>query len=194
MIDSLVSVLEKIDQFYEELIFQKFGLRKNQFVLVTLHRPSNVDDKIILWQIMNFLNTLSLRIPAIFPVHPRTRKNINGFDPKFIPNEAFKIIEPLRYKEFITLEKYSKFVLTDSGGIQEESTYLKVPCLTLRANSERPITIIMGTNELVTIDTIEDRIESILSGSWKQGEIPPLWDGKTGQRIIAIFKNGSFRK
>jgi UDP-N-acetylglucosamine 2-epimerase (non-hydrolysing) len=120
-------------------------------VLVTLHRPSNVDDKNYLWNIMKFLNSFSLKIPAIFPVHPRSRKNIDGFVNDFASNGQLKIVGPLRYKEFITLEKYLKFVFTDSGGIQEETTYLNVPCLTLRPNTERPITITMGTNELVSI-------------------------------------------
>lgn len=194
MIDSLVSVLRRIDQSHEEEIFQKFGLQRKRYVLVTLHRPSNADDKNILLRIMHFLNTLSLRIPVIFPVHPRTRKMINGFEIKFDKNEKFKIVEPLRYKEFVTLEKYPKFVLTDSGGIQEETTYLNIPCLTLRPNTERPITISQGTNELVSMDTIEDWTKSILSGSWRQSKIPIFWDGKTSQRIIGILNNWSSRK
>jgi UDP-N-acetylglucosamine 2-epimerase (non-hydrolysing) len=192
MIDSLISILKRIDPSYEDKVFQKFGLQRNHFVLVTLHRPSNVDNKNDLWRIMNFLNTLSLRIPVIFPVHPRTKKNINGFDAGFASNRDFEVLEPLRYKEFITLEKYSKFVLTDSGGIQEETTYLNIPCLTLRPNTERPITITQGTNELVSIGNIQDRMESILSGYWKQGKIPKLWDGTTAQRIVDVLKRIGF--
>jgi UDP-N-acetylglucosamine 2-epimerase (non-hydrolysing) len=192
MIDSLISILKRVDPSYEDKVFQKFGLQRNHFVLVTLHRPSNVDDKNDLWRIMNFLNTLSLRIPVIFPVHPRTKKNINGFDAGFASNRDFKVLEPLRYKEFITLEKYSKFVLTDSGGIQEETTYLNVPCLTLRTTTERPITITQGTNELVSMGNIQDRMESILSGNWKQGKIPALWDGKIAQRIVDVLKKIEF--
>ena len=188
MIDSLISILKRVDPSYEDKVFQKFGLQRNHFVLVTLHRPSNVDDKNNLWKIMNYLNSLSLRITVIFPVHPRTRKNINGFDTEFPSNGAFKIVEPLRYKEFITLEKYSKFVLTDSGGIQEETTYLNVPCLTLRTTTERPITITQGTNELVSMGNIDDRMDLILSGNWKKGGTPELWDGKTAQRIGNILK------
>ena len=188
MIDSLVTILKKIDQSYEDKVFQKFGLKKKNFVLVTLHRPSNVDDKNNLRKIMDFLNCLSLRIPVIFPVHPRTNKNINGLDTSFTSNENFKIVEPLRYKEFITLEKYPRFVLTDSGGIQEETTYLNAPCLTLRPNTERPMTITEGTNELVTFENIEEKINLILSGNWKQGKLPELWDGKTAQRIVDIIK------
>jgi UDP-N-acetylglucosamine 2-epimerase (non-hydrolysing) len=96
-------------------------------------------------------------------------------------------VEPLRYREFITLEKYPKFVITDSGGVQEETTYLTIPCLTLRPNTERPITITEGTNELATIENMESKIESIFAGNWKQGKIPELWDGKAGQRIVHIL-------
>jgi UDP-N-acetylglucosamine 2-epimerase (non-hydrolysing) len=188
MIDSLILILSRIDPPYEDKIFEKFGLMRNQFVLVTLHRPSNVDDKKTLLKIMHFLNGLSLMIPVIFPVHPRTKKNINGLDITLAPNGNFKIVEPLRYKEFITLEKYPRFVLTDSGGIQEETTYLNVPCLTLRPNTERPITVIEGTNELISIENIEEKISLILSGNWKQGTIPEFWDGKTAQRVVDIFK------
>ena len=124
MIDSLISILKTIDKSYEDKIFNKFALRREDFVLVTLHRPSNVDDRDNLRQILNVLSSLSLRIPVIFPAHPRTKKNINGFETNFCSNRKFKIVEPLRYKEFIALERYAKFVLTDSGGIQEETTYL----------------------------------------------------------------------
>jgi UDP-N-acetylglucosamine 2-epimerase (non-hydrolysing) len=188
MIDSLILILNRIDPPYENIIFQKFGLKRNQFVLVTLHRPSNVDDKNNLRKIMDFLNCLSLRIPVIFPVHPRTKKNICGLDTSYADNGNFKIVEPLRYKEFVTLEKYPRFVVTDSGGIQEETTYLNVPCLTLRPNTERPMTITEGTNELVTFENIEEKINLILSGNRKQGKLPKLWDGKTAQRIVDIIK------
>jgi UDP-N-acetylglucosamine 2-epimerase (non-hydrolysing) len=188
MIDSLISILKRIDQSYEDRIFEKFGLQRGSFVLVTLHRPSNVDDQNNLRRVMNFLNTISLKIPVIFPVHPRTRKIINGFDTEFTSNGAFKIVEPLRYREFIALEKNPKLVITDSGGVQEETTYLTIPCLTLRPNTERPITITEGTNELATIENMENKIESIFAGNWKQGKIPELWDGKAGQRIVHILK------
>ena len=188
MIDSLISILKMIDKSYEDKVLEKFGLQRKNFVLVTLHRPSNVDNKENLWNIMNLLNTVSLRIPIIFPVHPRTKNNINGFEKEFASNGAFKIVEPLRYKEFIAVEKHPKFVLTDSGGIQEETTYLNVPCLTLRPNTERPITITQGTNELVSMENIEGRVETILSGEWKQGKRPELWDGKTAKRIADLLK------
>ncbi len=188
MIDSLTLILNRIEPFYGDRVFEKFGVERKQYVLVTLHRPLNVDDKSNLQRIMHFLSGLSLMIPVIFPVHPRTKKNITGLDTTLAPNGKFKVVEPLGYREFITLEKYPKFVMTDSGGIQEETTYLDVPCLTLRPNTERPITISRGTNELVSIENIQEKIELILSGHWKQGTIPELWDGKTAQRIAQILQ------
>jgi UDP-N-acetylglucosamine 2-epimerase (non-hydrolysing) len=188
MIDSLVSILKRIDQSYEDKVFRKFGLQRNHFVLVTLHRPSNVDEENNLRKITNFLNTLSQKITVIFPIHPRTKKNINGFGTHLVLNRGLRVTEPLRYREFITLEKHAKFVLTDSGGIQEETTYLNIPCLTLRPNTERPVTVTEGTNELVAIENLEEKIERIFSGEWKQGKIPELWDGKTAERIVDILK------
>jgi UDP-N-acetylglucosamine 2-epimerase (non-hydrolysing) len=188
MIDSLVSILKRIDQSYEDKVFRKFGLQRNHFVLVTLHRPSNVDEENNLRKITNFLNTLSEKIAVIFPIHPRTKKNINGFGTHLVLNRGLRVTEPLRYREFITLEKHAKFVLTDSGGIQEETTYLNIPCLTLRPNTERPVTVTEGTNELVAIENLEEKIERIFSGEWKQGKIPELWDGKTAERIVDILK------
>jgi UDP-N-acetylglucosamine 2-epimerase (non-hydrolysing) len=188
MIDSLAKVLKRIDESYENKIYSKFSVKRGNFVLVTLHRPSNVDDKNNLLKILNVLNDLSRNVPIIFPVHPRTKKNINELEKGFGFNEEFKIVEPLGYREFITLEKAPRFVLTDSGGIQEETTYLKIPCMTLRPNTERPITITEGTNELVSIETMKEKIESIVLGNWKRSKIPDLWDGKTAERIINILK------
>lgn len=187
MIDSLVKVSKRIDESYENKTYNKFNVKRGHFVLVTLHRPSNVDDENNLLKVLNVLNDLSRNIPIIFPVHPRTKKNINGLEKSFVFNGEIKILEPLRYREFITLEKAATFVLTDSGGIQEEATYLKIPCMTLRPNTERPITITEGTNELVSIETIKEKVESIVLGNWKQSKIPDLWDGKTAERIVNIL-------
>jgi len=188
MIDSLVSILKGIDQSYEDKVFHKFGLERNNFVLVTLHRPSNVDNMNNLQRIMKLLRSLSLKIPIIFPVHPRTRKSIDGMGTHLLSNRKFQMIDPLRYKEFITLEKNPKFVLTDSGGIQEETTYFRVPCLTLRPNTERPITITQGTNELASLENVEAKASSILLGNWKQGKTPERWDGNTAKRIVEVLK------
>jgi UDP-N-acetylglucosamine 2-epimerase (non-hydrolysing) len=188
MIDSLVRVLNRITELDEDRVLSEFGLERGHYVLVTLHRPSNVDRKETLSKILHFLSSLSAKIPVIFPVHPRTKKNMDGFGVNESLRRNFKIIEPLRYREFIALEKRPQFVLTDSGGIQEETTFLNVPCLTLRPNTERPVTIVEGTNELVTIDQLEEKADLILTGGWKQGKIPELWDGKTGGRIVEILK------
>jgi UDP-N-acetylglucosamine 2-epimerase (non-hydrolysing) len=130
---------------------------------------------------------LSKEAPVVFPMHPRTKKNIVAFgiDTPFGP--AFQIVDPVRYREFITLEKNARFVLTDSGGIQEETTFLGLPCLTLRPNTERPITITEGTNELADLDTVEEKSRRILSGHWKSGKAPDLWDGKTAERIVKVL-------
>jgi len=195
MIDSLITILEKIAQSYEDKILQKFDLQRGDYVLVTLHRPSNVDSKDSLEKILSFLNNLSQEVPVIFPMHPRTKRNIDKFRIKLVFNKKFYISKALKYTEFIVLEKDARIVLTDSGGIQEETTYLNLPCLTLRPNTERPITITEGTNELVNMDNIEEEVRLILSGNRKQGKVPELWDGKTGHRIAQVisgYNNGDY--
>lgn len=188
MIDSVVTILGRISSEQEAQTLDGLGLRHRDYVLVTLHRPSNVDAKDSLGEILQYLNRLSERIPVVFPMHPRTKKNIENFGIEMVFNDAFRIIEPVRYREFITLQKNSRFVLTDSGGIQEETTYLKLPCLTLRPNTERPITVTQGTNELVDMSNVEEKSDRILAGDWKTGTVPPLWDGKTAGRIVEAIQ------
>jgi UDP-N-acetylglucosamine 2-epimerase (non-hydrolysing) len=159
----------------------------DDYVLVTLHRPSNVDDPIMLGAIIEALADISRRIPIIFPVHPRTR-NLMGASGR---GARIHLVEPLGYLEFIALEKHATVVITDSGGVQEETTYLGIPCLTLRENTERPVTVTMGTNILVgrNLDRLRTEIGDILLGRTKMGRVPPLWDGHAGERIAAILES-----
>jgi len=186
MIDSLNYILEKIEAL-EDTILEKYKLKKRQYALLTLHRPINVDKKETLEQLFNIFRKIAARIQIVFPVHPRTRKNMETWG---IEANGVILLDPLRYREFVALEKNALFVLTDSGGVQEETTVLGVPCLTLRPETERPVTEILGTNTVVDRD--EDKIlkyvNIILNGSYKNGKIPPLWDGKTAKRIVGILE------
>ncbi len=196
MIDTLVTFLEKARA---SDITQRLGLREKNFALLTLHRPSNVDNPEVFTRILSALSKIGKELPIIFPVHPRTRKRMSEFNLfnkfrdslKEPPSEyGIILIDPVKYTDFVSLELNSLFVLTDSGGIQEETTYLGIPCLTLRENTERPITIEVGTNELVGTDParILAEAEKILRGDAKKGSIPELWDGKAAYRIAKILK------
>ena len=188
MIDSLIGLMEKAEQ---SGIMEKMKLEKQGFVLVTLHRPSNVDEKENFIPIMKALEEIQKQLPVVFPIHPRTRKNIKTFGMEKEVNSLKKLhlTEPLGYLDFIKLQKYCKFVLTDSGGLQEESTYMGIPCLTARENTERPVTVTLGTNEIVGTDSekIISSAQKILEGKWKKGQIPPLWDGKAAERIVRVL-------
>lgn len=179
MIDSLVRSLPAA-------MDQKLNGLPNRYVLVTLHRPANVDDDHALKVILGYLLELNSQLKVVFPVHPRTRQRIAAFG---IDVRQLDLREPLPYIEFLALQRRATAVVTDSGGIQEETTYLKVPCLTLRNNTERPVTVNMGTNILVGQDGAMLRAEftKILQGKQKQGTVPPLWDGHAGERIAAIL-------
>ncbi len=159
--------------------------------LVTLHRPSNVDDPATLKSLLNVLREISGKIPLIFPVHPRTRKCIHeaGLE-EFLASETILILPPVGYLEMLGLMKKARLVLTDSGGIQEETTALGVPCVTMRENTERPITVEQGTNTIVGTDTnkIRTTVEDILTTDGKSGRIPELWDGKAAERIAGVIK------
>ncbi len=179
MIDSLVRirpVAERLE-YWREL-----GLERGRYVLATLHRPVNVDDPKRLRRIIDALNSLHRRYPVVFPVHPRTRKNMErwGIEAEFLA------LKPLRYTHFLSLMMGSGLVITDSGGVQEETSFLGIPCITLRPNTERPITITLGTNELVKEP--EDLFEAAERkfGRFKKTEIP-LWDGRTAQRITRVL-------
>jgi UDP-N-acetylglucosamine 2-epimerase (non-hydrolysing) len=179
MIDSLVKLLpialeSKID-----------GL-PDRYALVTLHRPSNVDDDHSLRNILETLLAVNAELKVVFPVHPRTRRRIAEFG---MDASQLHLLEPLPYIEFLALQKRAVVVITDSGGIQEETTYLQVPCLTLRSNTERPVTVSLGTNVLVGQDggKLRAELRKILEGKAKTGTVPPLWDGYAGARIAGIL-------
>jgi UDP-N-acetylglucosamine 2-epimerase (non-hydrolysing) len=155
--------------------------------LVTLHRPSNVDNSENLRRILVSLREASERIDIVFPVHPRTRQKIKEFG-LHVPR--LNLLDPMPYLEFLALQARAAVVITDSGGIQEETTYLGIPCLTLRENTERPITVTMGTNTLVGEDKnrLNAELDKILNGDGKKGLVPPLWDGHAGERVAAIIQ------
>jgi UDP-N-acetylglucosamine 2-epimerase (non-hydrolysing) len=161
--------------------------------LVTLHRPGNVDTRDALEPLIQCLQEISRNLPLVLPVHPRTRASLERFGllKEFNDTKGIFSIDPLGYLDFLNLLDSAAMVLTDSGGIQEETTALGVPCVTLRENTERPVTITMGTNYLVGTDTakIKAAVAEILSGKGKQGEIPPYWDGLAGERIVARLAN-----
>ena len=188
MIDSLMQHEKKAELSTK---MNDLGLKKHSYALITLHRPSNVDDRENLEIILDAFAEIAEKIPLVFPMHPRTRKQLAVLDLEEKANAIanLKLIEPIGYLDFLKLEKYAKFVLTDSGGIQEETTVLQVPCLTLRENTERPITIELGTNQLVELDrdVIIQKVNTILNGHYKKGSIPPLWDGHTAERIVQVM-------
>jgi UDP-N-acetylglucosamine 2-epimerase (non-hydrolysing) len=179
MIDSLIQLLPAARSL------PKNGF-PDRFALVTLHRPSNVDDSDSLRSILKSLMNLREELSVIFPVHPRTRQRISEFG---IDTQNLKLLDPIPYIEFLSLQSRATVVITDSGGIQEETTYLGVPCLTLRANTERPITVTVGTNILVGDDreSLAAEMEKIMDGKQKKGTKPPLWDGYAGDRIAEIL-------
>ena len=180
MIDSLVQLLAASRQC------AKNGFPE-RYALVTLHRPSNVDDNQVLKNILEALLEINEELPIVFPVHPRTRQRIADFG---IDVSALHLMDPIPYIEFLALESRATVVVTDSGGIQEETTFLNVPCLTLRDNTERPITTTLGTNVLVGRDNVMLRQEmtKILEGKAKKGTVPPLWDGRAAERIADVLE------
>ncbi len=157
----------------------------DNYVLVTLHRPSNVDAPEMFFNILQTLNDIGRRIPVIFPVHPRARKNLGTAGTW----RGIRFLDPIGYIEFLSLQKHARVVITDSGGIQEETTFLGIPCLTLRENTERPVTVTMGTNVLIGRDParILSEVEQILADRTKGTHVPPLWDGYAGERIAAVL-------
>ncbi|PDW02021.1 non-hydrolyzing UDP-N-acetylglucosamine 2-epimerase [Candidatus Viridilinea mediisalina] len=186
MIDTLVRLLPQAEAGWPALR-ARLGLG-TRYGLVTLHRPSNVDEPVMLAQILATLGELASELPLLFPIHPRTRRRIAE---QGLAAQAARLhlCEPLGYLEFLALQAHAQLVISDSGGVQEETTYLRVPCLTVRANTERPVTVDVGSNQLVGQDMARLRAgaEAVLRGAHRMGAIPPLWDGRAGERIAAVL-------
>jgi len=176
MIDTYCLLEEKIKQ---RSCYKEFALQPHQYVVLTLHRPSNVDDLKNLQALMDVVGKLNL--PIVFPAHPRTRKNLENIKNL---NHSIQIVEPLGYIDFMSLVSTAAYIVSDSGGVQEETTYLSIPCFTIRSTTERPITITMGSNQLVNVDNLLEKVANP-----KKGRVPPLWDGKASTRILSILKN-----
>lgn len=183
MIDTL---LANMDRFHPPVFWNDFGLEPGSYLVLTLHRPANVDDPATLKSLLTEILSHSRGSTIVFPVHPRTRKVIDsiGFE-----HERLRMVDPLGYLQFNFLVRHAKAVVTDSGGITEETTVMGVPCMTLRDTTERPETVEMGTNELLGVDpgAIRPALDKLFAGEWKKGGIPPMWDGRTAERIVEIL-------
>jgi UDP-N-acetylglucosamine 2-epimerase (non-hydrolysing) len=183
MIDSYELVRGRIEQ---ENAVEALGLEPGGFGVVTLHRPANVDDKAVLSLIVAELCAVAARLPLVFAVHPRTRKQLQSFGllDQVTGAKAIRVIEPMGYIRFMALVSKSRLVITDSGGVQEETTYLDIPCLTLRDTTERPITVSQGSNRLVAPDALGSSVRAVLDGKWPHGRRPALWDGHAAERAL----------
>ena len=187
MIDSLVHFLPTVKK---STILKRLDLPPGDYTLLTFHRPRNVDSREKLDELVGMLNRLSGKTRLVFPMHPRTRKNLEKHHLLSKLDPGILLLDPIGYIDFLALTRSAGLVITDSGGIQEETTYLGVPCLTVRENTERPVTVSAGTNRLMGTDLakVEKEAEQVLSGNIKQGQIPELWDGKTAERIVEILE------
>jgi UDP-N-acetylglucosamine 2-epimerase (non-hydrolysing) len=181
MIDSLVEALAAPAG---DSILQRLGLAPQSFIFVTLHRPSNVDDREALTVIVRELSAIAADWPVIFPIHPRTLKRMEEFGLSFDAAPGVRLIEPVGYRDSLTLTENARCLLTDSGGLQEESTWFRTPCLTLRPNTERPVTVTTGSNRLTKPATLRDDLRRTLDGPPRAGSIPSLWDGRTAERVL----------
>lgn len=183
MIDTL---LKNRHKFIKPAVWDRLGLKAGEYLVMTLHRPANVDEEGKLKELIGEITAHSQDLPLVFPVHPRTAKILESMG---ISHPRLHMIDPSGYLEFNYLVEKAKAVVTDSGGITEETTVMGVPCMTLRDNTERPETITIGTNELLGTDpkAIKPAMEKLFSGEWKKGGIPELWDGKTAERIVAVL-------
>jgi len=187
MIDTLFRELPRAEQ---SPVLKELGLEGLPYAYLTLHRPANVDDPTVLQSLMDTVTSLSEDLPIVFAVHPRTRARLANLKPPFTPSERLRIIEPLGYRDNLQMIRSAAVVLTDSGGIQEESSVLNVPCLTLRDSTERPVTVELGSSELVGANSerIREAWSRVRSGRWKKCAGIPLWDGQTAGRIVAVLR------
>jgi len=186
MIDSLINFLPKAEK---SNVLSRFDLKPSGYCLVTLHRPSNVDSEDFLKELTEVFNSLAEKLKIVFPVHPRTMKNFESTGLMKNLHKNLILTEPAGYIDFLALIKNAGLIITDSGGIQEESTYMGVQCITVRDNTERPSTFKLGTNYLVGTDLQKVKIAAldIIGGKIKKGTVPPLWDGHTGERIVEVI-------
>ncbi len=187
MIDSFEMLREGIEQAGTATAL---GLTAGEYAVVTLHRPSNVDAEASLSPIVDALLHAAKSLPVVFVAHPRTIKGLEAFALKEALDAApgVTLLEPVPYIRFMSLVTGARVVITDSGGLQEETTYLGIPCLTMRENTERPITVTMGTNKLVDAASLGGNLELVLNGEWPTGQCPPLWDGNTAERAVACLE------
>lgn len=188
MIDAFELMRSKIEQ---QNTAERFGLQPSTYGVVTAHRPSNVDDPKILETIVDQLRAVAQIAPIVFAVHPRTRANLvrDGLMDRLTDAPGLHLSEPLRYIEFMSLVTTAQFVITDSGGIQEETTYLSIPCLTLRDSTERPITVTQGSNKLTQWENLVSEVEQVVAGKWHKSSRPDLWDGQTASRVAKNLKD-----
>ncbi len=188
MIDSLIHHRAKAASV---TLPDELGVERGAYALMTMHRPANVDDRAALEEIVRIVERLAARLPVVFPIHPRTRARLDetGLLGRIRSVEGLTALEPVGYLEFLHLMEHARVVVTDSGGIQEETTFLRVPCLTLRDSTERPVTVEIGTNRLLPLDAVavETEVARMLGGAWPTGEVPPLWDGHVAERIAAVL-------
>jgi UDP-N-acetylglucosamine 2-epimerase (non-hydrolysing) len=184
MIDTL---LKQRSRFRAPPVWEQASLRDREYFVLTLHRPSNVDQDKGLRRLMDVVLTGTRGAPVVFPVHPRTARTLERID---VAAPQLHLTEPLSYLEFNYLVERARAVITDSGGVTEETTVLGVPCLTLRDSTERPETVTLGTNELIGTNPakLAPALDRVFAGQWKKGQVPPLWDGKTGERIVSALE------
>jgi UDP-N-acetylglucosamine 2-epimerase (non-hydrolysing) len=187
MIDSYEMLRNRIEMNRTR---HELGLNGEEYCVVTLHRPSNVDDPDILEKCVNQLINVARIIPLVFPVHPRTRKNLekSALWQRLTQAPGVQIVAPMGYVDFMNLVSGARLIITDSGGVQEETTYLGIPCLTLRDTTERPITLTQGTNRLVNPEGLLQAFDNVCNGHFQRGRKPELWDGAAAARVVVDIR------